>query len=763
MIMIGVLFILAITDLVVGVSNDAVNFLNSAIGSKAYSMRIIMIVASVGVLAGSISSSGMMEVARKGIFMPGMFQFDEIIILFMAVMLTDVLLLDLFNTLGLPTSTTVSIVFELLGASVAMALIKINATEGVYIEQLGEFINTGKALLIIAGILLSVAIAFTVGAIVQYISRLIFTFQFEKKVPYFGALFGGFAITAILYFIIIKGLRGTSYYGDVKHILENYMLIGLLACFAFFTIICQLLYRFFGFNILKFVVLIGTFSLAMAFAGNDLVNFIGVPIAAYQSFEQWSISGIPASDFSMGGLAGKVPTPTAFLLLAGLVMVLTLWLSKKARKVVATGVNLSRQGDGAERFHPNAFSRGVVRLSLSASQKLSFALPDSFLERVEKRFYQPEENLTQKALEEKPAFDLVRASVNLVVAGILISIGTSLKLPLSTTYVTFMVAMGTSLADRAWNRESAVYRIAGVVNVIGGWFMTALVAFTAAGTVAYLIHLGKRFGGELGMLMAVLILAAVAIVIILYGVFFKKDKDVEFSALEDLAIAVTDKEEFIAKATRNIASILKQISEVYSRASKAFVKKDLKMLRKVADKAGTIDEKSKKLRDNVHQVIHDLNAVSLEAGNHYVQVADYLREIGHSISFIVNPMKEYLANNHKPFNEEQVDELREMGALIEELYEDVRNVAANTPQVLDEAEFDIIKDRQQKLIKYTDQIRKKQIKRIKNNTVGTRNSILFLSILNETKSLALQTGNVVKSLRDFSIATHQALEEELQQ
>lgn len=762
MIMIGVLFVLAITDLIVGVSNDAVNFLNSAIGSKAYSMRVIMIVASVGVLAGSISSSGMMEVARKGIFVPGMFQFDEIIIIFMAVMLTDVLLLDLFNTLGLPTSTTVSIVFELLGASVAVALIKINSTEGIYMEQLGEFINTGKALLIIAGILLSVAVAFTIGAIVQYISRLIFTFQFEKKVPYFGALFGGFAITAILYFIIIKGLKGTSYYGDVKHILDNYMLVGLSVCFVVCSLVCQIFYRLFSFNILKFIVFIGTFSLAMAFAGNDLVNFIGVPIAAYQSFEQWTVSGVSASEFSMGGLAGKVPTPTSFLLLAGLVMVLTLWLSKKARKVVATGVNLSRQGDGAERFHPNALSRGVVRVSLSASQKLSFILPNSFLEKVESRFFQPEEKLTQKALEEKPAFDLVRASVNLVVAGILISIGTSLKLPLSTTYVTFMVAMGTSLADRAWNRESAVYRIAGVVNVIGGWFMTALVAFTAAASVAYLIHLGRKFGGELGMLIAILILAVTAASIIIYGIFFKKSKNDE-AALEDLAMAVADKEEFIAKSTRNIASILKQISEIYTRATKAFVNKDLKMLKKVAEKAEVIDTKSKKLRDNVHHVIHDLNAVSLESGNHYVQIADYLREIGHSISFIVKPMKNYLANNHRPFNDEQVDELREMGALIDELYEEVKNIATTTPQVIDETEFDIVRDRQEKLMKYLTQLRKKQIKRIKKNVVGTRNSVLFLSILNETKSLALQTGNVVKSLRDFSIATQEALDEEFEQ
>lgn len=759
-VIIGVLFILAISDLIVGVSNDAVNFLNSAIGSKAYSMRVIMIVASVGVLAGAISSSGMMEVARKGIFMPSMFHFDEIIILFMAVMITDILLLDLFNTLGLPTSTTVSIVFELLGASVAVALIKINSTDAVHIEELGNYINTGKALLIISGILMSVVIAFTIGAMVQYISRLIFTFQFEKKVPYFGAIFGGFAVSAILYFIVVKGLKGTPFYEDIQHVLENYLYTGILSSFVFFTVLCQVLYKLFRFDILKFIVLIGTFSLAMAFAGNDLVNFIGVPIAAYQSFGQWAASGLAASDFSMEGLAGKVATPTEFLVLAGVVMVLTLWFSKKARDVVATGVNLSRQGDGAERFHPNAFSRSVVRLSIGAGRMVSYIIPNSLMNKLESRFKQPREELTREEIDQKPAFDLVRASVNLVVAGILISIGTSLKLPLSTTYVTFMVAMGTSLADRAWNRESAVYRIAGVVNVIGGWFLTALVAFSAAGVVAYLIHLGRKFGGEPGMLIAILILSGIAGFIIIFGVFFKKEKEDESVVMEDLSSAVSDKEEFIAKATRNIASILKQISEVYKRSMKAFVERDLKMLKKIAEKSENIDKKSKKLRDNVHHIIHDLNTVSLEAGNHYVQVADYIREIGHSISYIVEPMKEYLDNNHKPFNDEQINELRELGALITELYEDVKTLAANTPQVLDVEELEIVRERQEKVIKYITQLRKTQIKRIKKNVVGTRNSILFLSILNETKSLVLQTGNVVKSLRDFSIATNEALEED---
>ncbi len=778
MILVGVAFLLAITDLFVGVSNDAVNFLNSAIGSKAYPLRIIMIVASAGVLVGAVSSSGMMEVARKGIFMPGMFHFDEIMMLFMGVMLTDVLLLNLFNSLGLPTSTTVSIVFELLGASVAVALIQVNAsdTDALRIENLGEYINTGKAMLIIAGILLSVVVAFTIGAFVQYVSRVLFTFQYEKNIPYLGSLFGGFSIATIVYFIFVKGLKGTAYYKDFRHILDENLLWILLGTFVFFTIMCQILNTLFKFNPLKFIVLIGTFSLAMAFAGNDLVNFIGVPIASFQSFTQWAGSGIVPAEFSMAGLSGKVATPTIFLFGAGMVMVLTLWFSKKSKAVIETGVNLSRQGDGAERFDSNAVSRALVRISLAGSHMLSKVVPAVVLDKIESRFVQNNEELTKKEREEKPAFDLIRASVNLVVAAILISIGTSLKLPLSTTYVTFMVAMGTSLADRAWNRESAVYRIAGVMNVIGGWFLTAFVAFTAASMMAYTIHLGQVLGGAigahfgdeslgriLGLFCFAMILATIVLGFLVYGIFFKKETKEDDSenvqhALDELTAVTEDKEEFIQKATESVFSILKNIAQIYMKGTKALIEQDLKSLKKVSEKAEKVSEKSKRLRDNVHYVIHDLRSVSLEAGNYYVQIADYLREIGHAISFVVNPMKTYLDNNHSPLTPKQENELTELSSLLQELYEDVHKVATLNLDVSDGLEdFEMLQERQQKVLKFIQQIRKKQIKRIKKNAVGTRNSVLYLTILNETRSLTLYTGNVVKSLRDFNQSSKEAL------
>ncbi|MDO9261886.1 MAG: inorganic phosphate transporter, partial [Flavobacteriaceae bacterium] len=480
---------LAILDLVVGVSNDAVNFLNSAIGSKAVSMRTILIVASVGIVLGAITSSGMMEVARSGIFVPGKFYFSEIMIIFMAVMLTDVILLDFFNTLGLPTSTTVSIVFELLGAAVAMALIKISVNSQLTTANLLEFINQAKAIEIISGILISVVIAFTVGGLVQFLSRLLLTFNFEKRPKIYSAIFGGLSLISITYFIVLKSFKGTSL--DVfGGYFESHKLLIFGAGFLIWATISYLLMAFFRVNVYKIIIVAGTFALAMAFAGNDLVNFIGVPIAAYNSFEVWSVSGVSADAFSMEALAGKVPTPTLFLLLAGVVMVLTLWFSKKARSVAATEVNLARQDHGYERFEPNPLSRIIVRFFVSSAKVSEKIMPKSVQDWIESKFEKPVVELPKNKTYEMPAFDMVRASTNLMVAGVLIAFATSLKLPLSTTYVTFMVAMGTSLADRAWGRDSAVYRVSGVLSVIGGWFFTAFMAFTASAVFTYFIFIG---------------------------------------------------------------------------------------------------------------------------------------------------------------------------------------------------------------------------------------------------------------------------------
>ena len=491
------LSLLAIGDLIVGVSNDAVNFLNSAIGSKAISFRNIMIFASLGIALGALFSSGMMEVARKGIFNPGAFNFEEIIYIFMAVMMTDVLLLDFFNTLGMPTSTTVSIVFELLGAAVVMSLIKIFSDSGNLME-LSTFINTEKATQIILGILLSVFIAFTIGAVVQWVSRALLTHDFLQKSKLINSLFGGLSLAAISNFILIKGIKGTPYAGiefdtldglTINAFLEaNTFLVNLFSL-LFWYLFSYFLMRVLRVDIYKVIIGVGTFALALAFAGNDLVNFIGVPVAAYQSYEAWASSGIAANEFSMSVLSNKVPTPTIFLLGSGLIMVLTLWFSSKAKKVVKTSLDLSDQNDIKERFRPNFLSRLLVRFFVGLNQYFSNLFPAGISNKISGSF---EMTVDRSALKnpDAPSFDTLRASINLTVAAILISIATSLKLPLSTTYVTFMVTMGTSLADRAWGTDSAVYRVAGVINVIGGWFFTALSAFLVCGGIVYLIHWG---------------------------------------------------------------------------------------------------------------------------------------------------------------------------------------------------------------------------------------------------------------------------------
>ena len=592
LLMLVALVVLAIADLVVGVSNDAVNFLNSAIGSKAISFKTIMIVASLGIFIGAVFSSGMMEVARKGIFMPGEFYFDEIMIIFMAVMITDILLLDFFNTLGMPTSTTVSIVFELLGAAVVMALIKVGASDSETWADLSNYINTEKATEIISGIFLSVVIAFTIGALVQWLSRLVFSFEYEKKIKNFGALFGGVCLTAIGYFIFFKGLKGTPYYDSFKDVLSSQVLWVVGVSLVFWTLFSWLFMKIFKRSILIIVIAIGTFGLALAFSGNDLVNFIGVPMAAYHSYEAWAASGQIASTFSMEVLRDEVPAEPILLFISGGIMVLTLWFSKKARSVAETEIGLSRQGHGTEKFDPNMLSRAVVAGSTKLADGLRYILPVGTKRRINKSFKKPEEILVGDKAEEQPAFDMIRAAINLTVAGVLISIATSYKLPLSTTYVTFMVAMGTSLADKAWGRESAVYRVAGVLNVIGGWFFTAFSAFTAAGILTYIIFLGK------GPAIAILLLLAIGLLVRNY--ISHKNK----------AIAKADKSGLKKSESKTVQGIISEsadnISNVVSRSNKIFSdvftglsKQDKKKLKKSKKGVAKLEAEIEDLRDHI--------------------------------------------------------------------------------------------------------------------------------------------------------------------
>lgn len=742
MILVVVLFILAISDLMVGVANDAVNFLNSAVGAKAASFKTVMIVASLGVLVGATFSSGLMEIARKGLFFPGQFSFNEVMIIFLAVMITDVILLDTFNTFGLPTSTTVSIVFELLGASVAVAVIKISGSEQT-IQDLGQYINAGKALAIITGILVSVAVAFSFGALVQYITRLIFTFNFKYNLRYYGAIWGGLAITGITYFMLIKGAKGASFITkETLEVINSNTFTILLISFAAWTFILQMLMMLFRVSVLKVIVLAGTFALAMAFAGNDLVNFIGVPLAGLKAVQLFNAApGADPTTFLMTGLADDVKTETWMLLLAGLVMAYTLWTSKKARSVIETSVDLSRQGEGSERFNSSILSRNIVRGALNMSNTIGRFLPDRVNNWLEKRFTPPSED-TLAEMPEGAAFDMIRASVNLVVASMLIALGTSLKLPLSTTYVTFMVAMGTSLTDKAWGRESAVYRITGVLSVIGGWFFTALAAFTVSLIAAIILF----YGG----LVATFVLLGIAGFLIYrtHIIHLRRTNEKKAEALLDAMPDELSTENILERCSMTIQQVLGQSLSIFKDALMGLMDEDRRLLKNAKSSSDDLNVSTKRLKNHVGSTLSHLREDSIESGHFYVQAIDYLREINHCISYITVPSYEHVENNHKPLIPVQIEELSRLNGEVSLLFGEVTHMLTKKNY----EDFDLLVARQQNIHRIVEEARKKQVKRIKNSETGTRNSILYLNILAEVKNLTLFILNLLKSSRDFEIS-----------
>lgn len=735
------LFILAISDLVVGVGNDAVNFLNSAIGSKVASFKVIMGIAAAGVLVGATFSSGMMEVARSGVFFPDKFYFNEIMILFLAVMITDIILLDAFNTFGLPTSTTVSIVFELLGAAVAVALFKVLVSpEGT--EGLNTYINSARALTIISGILLSVVIAFTVGAIVQFFSRMLFTFNYLKSMPYFGAIWGSIAITAIIHFILVKGAKGASFMTpEVAAWIMNNTLLILTISFITFGVFSQILISVFKVNIFKVIVLIGTFSIAMAFAGNDLVNFIGVPLAGYDSYMHFiQDPSIDPNTYTMESLLDPVQTPTVFLLIAGVIMILALFFSRKARSVTQTEVDLARQDEGYERFSSSVFARTVVRKSIDLGNFLQKILPAALFSFLDRRFQLPDKK--NKSVREVAHFDQLRASVNMFIASILISFATSLKLPLSTTYVTFMVAMGTSLADRAWGRESAVYRITGVLTVIGGWFFTAFSAFSVAFLFALFISWGGVVAGVLALLVAFFFLVRTH--------FIHKKRSEDKKKEEDKLTKEWDERSVMNECKDNIVYTLERVGKLYGDIIANFMKEHRKKLKKNRKKVQELNNYSKTLKKDVYVTLKKLQYDSIGTGHHYVQVLDYLREIAHCMNFIIEPIYEHIDNNHPAFNESQEQKFEQLSGKFTSFFQE-------TILVLKEKKYDKLPD----MIKYNsellediEQIKVFQIKLIKEDKVGTRNSMVVFNLLTETKNILLHTINVLKSHRDFTLKNH---------
>ncbi|EHO14788.1 inorganic phosphate transporter [Myroides odoratimimus] len=742
-VMLIALGVLAIIDLTVGVSNDAVNFLNSALGSKAVTFKTIMIVASLGILVGAIFSGGMMEIARSGIFVPSMFSFNDVMVIFLAVMITDVLLLDVFNSLGLPTSTTVSIVFELLGSAVCLAVIKIVSNNDSW-SMLPDYINTEKATEIVVSILLSVILSFTLGTLVQYVSRLIFTFQVEQKLKYFGAIFGGVAITAITFFILVKGLKGASFITkETSNWIGNNQLTIIGLSLVFWTIFSQLLMSIFKLNILRVIIVIGTFALALAFAGNDLVNFIGVPIAAFQSFEFFMASGQSPDTYMMHKLAEEsVVAPFYFLAIAGIIMVYTLWTSKKAKNVIETEMSLARQDTGSteEKFSPNILSKVIVRGMVLIGMGVNYFLPKSLQLKMDKRFEIPKKPKSRTPKDE-PAFDMVRASVNLIVASILISIGTSMKLPLSTTYVTFMVAMGTSFADRAWDRDSAVYRVAGVFNVIGGWFVTAIVAFIASFVIAYVLKIGEIYA-----LVGMLILVG----ILLYRsnkMYNKKTKEKADNEAKLDSVDIMTIQGVASESSSQIANVITRANELYTSVIDGVALQELTELKKSRKQLKKLEKEVDNLRGNVYFFIKNLDETSVEASKFYVLTLGYLQDMIKSINFIAQNSYTHIDNNHKKLKFNQIRDLKLIDKKLQVLFDKV--IILFTEEKFSEIE-EILQEKDD-LIATVDKLIQKQIIRIRTTETSPKNSKLYFSILFETDDLIKSTIGLLELFRDFEI------------
>ena len=739
---VGLLFCLAVFDLVVGVSNDAVNFLNSAIGSKAAKWRTIMIIASVGIMLGAMTSGGMMEVARKGIFNPQHFYFEEIMVLFLAVMVTDIILLDIFNTLALPTSTTVSIVFEILGASLALSIIKVlhgglpmtylfnhdNPDAGII-----GFMNWAKAGEIISGILLSVIIAFTVGAVVQFISRFLFSFEYQKKMKFLGSIFTGLAFTALSYFLLFKGMKNVAVpvIKDFIHIVEANITYFAIGAFILFTAIMFIIQKF-NINPLRIVVLFGTFSLAMAFAGNDLVNFIGVPIAGWQSYNLWANSGISPDTFEMTGLAGQVETPYLLLVGAGVVMTLTLWFSKKARSVTETEVNLGAQNEVDERFKPNLLSRGIVNTTSALNKGFIAVAPKSVLEKISDKFKPID--LTENN-EEAAHFDLIRASVNLLTAAILISAATSMKLPLSTTYVSFMVAMGTSLSDRAWGRESAVYRVSGVMSVIGGWFLTAIIAMTVAAIAACIMYYGGVYG-------IVILLIIVAFVIYKsskhHTVSLKRKKIYESKA----TINYKDVDQTMKNLTDSVYTALSQVREVLLLTETGVYKEDKKELKEANKMLEELNEDYAMVKSGLFKIIKKNKSDESTSAHLYLLTYDLMQDMLQSVGLIVSSATVHVKNNHKPLTKEQCDHLGVLKAKLEGYFEFLQDVIQKGD--FSQKNLDDMKILKAEFLREIESATSEQINGVMNREYGFKNTSLYFTLLLELKDLVAVAARFVK-------------------
>jgi hypothetical protein len=731
-----IMFGTAVAGLIVGVSNDAVNFLNSAVGSKAAPRSTILIVASLGVLIGTTFSGGIMEVARKGIFNPEHFALHDVMIIFLAVMLTNTILLDLYNTFGLPTSTTVSIVFALLGGAEGIALIKASSGSGP--ASVFAYINTASVITIVSSIGLSIAIAFFFGSITQFITRIIFTFNYKKTFRRYGALYCASAITAITYFILVKGAKGSTLLTEENaRWMADHLWMILGVSLLGWTLIWQAFILFTRVSVLRVIVLVGTFALALAFAANDLVNFIGAPLGALAAYSIWTLA--PGSDpltLMMEGLAQPVRAHTVILLASGLIMAVTLWFSRKARSVTKTEVNLGRQEEGVERFESSTLARGIVRLSLAAFESLKTMTPRSIQQKIAERL-DPSKYVAPRASDgEAPSFDLLRAAVNLMVASALISFGTSLKLPLSTTFVTFMVAMSTSLADRSWGRESAVYRVNGVITVIGGWFFTALVAFTTCFILALVIY----YGG----IVAIGALVALAVYLYLRTTQIHSRREAEFERREMERAMLLGDLDASARVLREVVLFLGATRDSIAEAYDGLIRNKRKQLKKVRNQASHIAQTGEEVVSDIFHLLKSSPDEDRGLVPRYAQKITALQIITANLNSLTANSFDHIDNNHHAPDKAQAEELNEVGTR-------VHVILTNAIEALEQHRFEDV-DRMtgsiQELKEIIRQFDKNQIKRIKGGKSGTRQSLLFIGTLSKAERIAEQAVHLAKLYRE---------------
>ena len=732
---------LAIFDLLVGVSNDAVNFMNSAVGAKVARYRTIIIVAAVGVFAGAILSNGMMDIARHGIFQPANFSFYEIMCILLAVMVTDVVLLDVFNTLGLPTSTTVSMVFELLGGTFILAILKIIGDE-TGLLSLGDMMNTEKALSVIMGIFLSVAIAFIAGTLVQYISRIIFSFNYKKHLSWTIGIFGGISVTSLSYFVLIKGLKSAPFMSaeSLAWIDQNTTLL-VAGCFVFFTLLMQILH-WCKVNVFHIIVLLGTFALALAFAGNDLVNFIGVPLAGFSAYTDYvaNSNGAGIHDFMMSSLMSSAKTPAIFLFASGIIMVYALATSKKAKNVIKTSVDLARQEEGDEMFGSSALARTIVRRATAINEFMVKVIPAGMRHWIDSRF-----NKDEVILENGAAFDMVRAAVNLVLSGLLIIIGTTMKLPLSTTYVTFIVAMGSSLADRAWGRESAVYRITGMLSVIGGWFITAFVAFTICALVTAIMFYTSFVG------MFVFICVAVFLLVRSNIKYSKKEKAEQQDDTFKRMMASKDKAEVLSllrlHVKETLTDYINYTEQAYMQVTDGFINEDLKQLKKVMS---STDDQKKMLKKRRRKEILGLRRIpipiAIEKNTWFHLGSNSCEQMLYCLKRICEPCKEHVDNNFNPISKDCIAEFLPIREELCQLMDRTQTVIENNNY----AEADDILVKGDALKNKISALRKQQMNRMQEaDSTSLKASMVYLNILQESQELVSIWRHLLRASRFF--------------